>query len=214
MEKAGRIELTAISDVAIAGTLGEGGRSLVHDARWRGQAVALKVYKPTAIQRHARKHAVPLAQFEHDRNLAFHSAPGLAEYVAKPLGYVSTPGVSALVQERLGGELYYFWHRRTGGDPEVVRHVGRIVELAHEAGLFDVDLHSMNVMVVDGEGGRPWPKLFDFNLIPFNVRPPNPLIALLLATGLWDARARDLRKLRRFHDFSRVERKLLRFYPG
>ena len=39
------------------------------------------------------------------------------------------------------------------------------------------------------------------------------LVGLLLRTGLMSPRHRDLRKLRRFHDFRRVEAKLLRFYP-
>ena len=207
----GRIDQAAYSEVAIVGTLGEGGRSVVHDATWRGRPVALKVYKASALERHARKHALPLPEFEYQRNLAFFSAPGLAAHVAEPLAYVSTPHVSALLQERLDGELYYFWHRRTGGNPEVLRQVGRIVELAHEAGLFDVDLHAMNVLVTAAEGA-PTAKLFDFNLIPFHEHPPNPLVAVLLRCGLMSVRERDLRKLRDFHDFRRVERKLLRFY--
>lgn len=209
---AGRIDRAAYSEIAIVGTLGEGGRSVVHDATWRGRRIALKVYKSSALERHARKHDLPLPRFEYERNLAFHSAPGLATHVAEPLAYVETPEISALLQERLEGELYYFWHRRTGGDPEVLRQVGRIVELAHRAGLFDVDLHSMNVLVVTGSGGATRPMLFDFNLIPFHEHPPNALVALLLRIGLVNVRGRDLRKLRDFHDFRRVERKLLHFY--
>jgi len=212
---AGELTLTALGDVRVLGRLGEGGRSSVHAGEWRGRSVALKVYKHFAVERHARKHPVPLARYEYERNLAFHSVPGLAAFVAEPLGYFDAAGISALVQERLDGRLYYFHflaHDRRV-DERLMGHLARLLELAHAAGLYDVDLHAMNVMVVDGPDGEPWPKLFDFNLIPFHVRPPNPLIALLLATGLWDARARDLRKLRRFHDFSRVERKLLRFYP-
>ena len=208
------LELTSLADVTVRGSLGEGGRSAVYDAEWKGRPVALKVYKPRAILRHARKiPGIPLAQFEHARNWGFHRSPGLAPYVAEPFAYLVSPGVSALVQERLEGELYYFWHRRTGGDPRVMEHVARIVELSHAAGLFDVDLHSMNVMVVRGPDGEAWPKLFDFNLIPFHEHPPNPVVGALLRLGLMSVRERDLRKLRNFHDFRRVERKLLKFYP-
>ena len=211
---AGGLELSALGDVRVLGRLGEGGRSIVYDAIWQGRPVALKVYKATAVVRHARKHPVPLAEFEHDRNGRFFRAPGLAPYVAEPLAWMSTPGVSATVQERLEGQLYYFRFQARDGrvEEELFGHVARIVELAHAASLYDVDLHAMNVMVVEGPDGQPWPKLFDFNLIPFHVRPPNPVVAFLLKAGLRSVRERDLRKLRRFHDFGRVERKLLHFY--
>jgi hypothetical protein len=211
-----RLELTSLSDVVIGPLLGEGGRSTCHAATWRGREVALKIYKPRAIVRHARKHLVPLAQFEHDRNLAFFQAAGLAAHVAEPLAYVSTPGVSAFVQERLDGELYYFWFKRMGSriDPELYAHLARIVERSHAAGLFDVDLHSMNVMVVPGADGKPIPRLFDFNLIPVSERAPNPFVALLIRTGLMSVAERDRRKLRDFHDFRRVEKKLLPFYEA
>ncbi len=196
--------------------LGEGGRSTVIAGDWDGRPVAVKLYKPLALRRHARKHPVPLPQYEYERNLAFFRAPGLARHVAEPLGYFEGAGANAVVQERLDGELYYFRFTRSGGavEPELFRQVGDIVRLAHEAGLFDVDLHAMNVMVVPGAEGGPVARLFDFNLIPFHVRPPNPWLGLLLRTGLMSPRARDLRKLRRFHDFGRVERKLLGFYDA
>jgi hypothetical protein len=209
--------LASLGALNLRGKLGEGGRSTVHDGVLDGRSVAVKVYKPSAVARHARKHPLDIAAFEHARNLAFYRADGLAPYVAEPVGFVAGPAVWALVQEKLAGRLYYFHFRETGArvDPGFMEHLRRIVERAHAADLFDVDLHSMNVFVVRGPGGEPWPKLFDFNLIPFNERPPNPLVGMLLRTGLMSARARDLRKLRNFHDFRRVERKLLRYYePG
>jgi hypothetical protein len=187
----------------------------VLEGEWEGRPVALKIYKPRAIVRHARKHPVPLARYEYERNLAFHRAPGLARHVAQPLAYLEEDGVSALVQERLRGKLYYFHHVESGRrvDDALFAQVAEIVRLSHEAGLFDVDLHSMNVMVEpDPAGGAPVARIFDFNLIPFHVRPPNPWLALMLRTGLMDPRARDLRKLRDFHDLRRVERKLLGYY--
>jgi hypothetical protein len=83
------------------------------------------------------------------------------------------------------------------------------VSLSHEAKLYDIDLHAMNVMV-DRKAGTP--KLFDFNQIPFTERPQNPFIGLALKLGLMGRRSRDLRKLKRFKNFDRVERKLLKFY--
>lgn len=209
------MRLTSLAGIRLSGRLGEGGRSSVVEGEWEGRLVAVKLYKPSAVVRHARKHPVPLARFEYERNLAFFRAPGLRRHVAEPLGYVDEAGVSALVQERLRGKLYYF-HFIEGGrrlEPELFAQIEDIVRLSHEAGLFDVDLHSMNVMVEPlPEGDGTLARIFDFNLIPFHVRPPNPWLGLLLRTGLMDVRARDLRKLRTFHDFRRVEKKLLGFY--
>jgi hypothetical protein len=211
---AGGLELTAVGGARILRRLGEGVSCVAYLAEWRGEPAVLKIYKAAAIERHARYHPVELAEFEYRRNLAFYEAPGLARYVARPLAYLSTAGVSALVQERLHGVLYYHYHRSRQGSvsPGLGEHLRRIIELAHAAGLYDVDLHAGNVLVVE-DGGEPVPKLFDFNFIPFYEHPPNPLVAVLLRLGWLDLRSRDRRKLRDFHDFRRVER-LLRRHAG
>lgn len=205
------LEHTTLGDVEVLDHLGEGGRSTVYRALWEGREIALKVYKERALERHARKHPLSLEQFEHSRNLAFYQAPGMARYVAEPLGTLVVDGVRAFRQERLDGELYYFYYKRRGGDvpPELFEHVEYMVALHHEAGLYDADLHSMNVMVVEDDDGEPIPKLFDFNLVPFHLHPPNPIVRALLKIGLMSCRSRDLRKLKSFHNF---EPKVLKYY--
>jgi hypothetical protein len=205
--------LSRLGDVEILGRLGEGVTCAVFDARWRGRPVVLKLYKAGAIERHYRLLREELVEFEWKRNRAFYDAPGLATYVAEPLAYLCAPGIAALVQEKLEGRLYYH-HFVDGGrciDEALFGHVRRIVTLAHAADLYDVDLHAGNLMVVAGSDGRPIPKLFDFNFIPFYVHPPNPLVGLLLKLGMLDPASRDLRKLRRFHDLRRFERKIEKF---
>jgi hypothetical protein len=207
----GGLELTALGDVRITGKLGEGVSCVVYDAEWHGRPVALKLYKAGAVERHARLLGEELAEFEYRRNRAFHDAPGLRRFVAQPLAFYTDGCVSAFVQERLAGTLYYFYYRDRGGTvPEsLTADIGRLVESAHAAGLYDVDLHAGNVMVVE-QDGRPVPKLFDFNFIPFYIHPPNPAVWLALRLRLIDLRSRDVRKLRAFHDFRRYERKLAR----
>jgi ubiquinone/menaquinone biosynthesis C-methylase UbiE len=206
-----RLRDTPYADLEVTDKLGEGKRSVVYRARWRGRDVGIKVYKPAAIARHARKHRLPLAEFEHRRNKAFFEVRGMAKYVAEPLGFVVEPGFQMSLQECLDGEVYYFAQREhsTFISPRFMEDLAELVSLSHEARLYDIDLHAMNVMVDRKAGG---PKLFDFNQIPFTERPQNPLIGLALRLGLLGRESRDLRKLARFNDFERVERKLLKFY--
>jgi len=207
----GGFELTALGDARIQGKLGEGVSCIVYDAEWRDRPVALKLYKAGAVERHARLLGEELAEFEFRRNRAFYDAPGLRRFVAEPLAFYSDGCVSAFVQERLAGQLYYFYYQERGGavPAHLATDIERLVEAAHAGGLYDVDLHAGNVMIVEEEG-RPVPKLFDFNFIPFYVHPPNPAVWLGLRLHLIDRRSRDLRKLRAFHDFRRLERKLAR----
>jgi hypothetical protein len=196
------IALAGLGELVLEGVLGEGRRCVVHAAEWRGRPVALRLHRSAAVHRHAERHATSLARFEHDRNVALHDVPGLRDHVAQPLGYIDEPGVSALIQERLEGVLYRsYWQDRRGlVDERLEGDVGRIVALAHAAGIYDLDLHAQNVMVVDR--GRPTAVLFDFNMIPWQERAPNPLVGLLLRARLLDPGLRDRRRLRRFHDIS------------
>ncbi|HET9864392.1 MAG TPA: methyltransferase domain-containing protein [Steroidobacteraceae bacterium] len=206
-----RLKHTPYADLEITGKLGEGKRSVVYRALWRGRDVGVKVYKPAAIASHARKHALPLAEFEHRRNKAFFEAPGLAKYVAEPLGFIVEPGFQMSLQECVEGEVYYFAQRDRAGfiSPRFMDELTSLVSLSHAARLYDIDLHAMNVMVDRRTGS---PKLFDFNQIPFTERPQNPFVGLALKLGWLGRESRDLRKLARFQNFERVERKLLKFY--
>lgn len=206
-----KLEDTPYADLVLEEKLGGGKRSVVYRATWRGRAVSVKVYKPAAIAAHARKHELPLAEFEHRRNRAFFEAPGLSRFVAEPLGYVVEPGFQMSVQELLDGEVYYF-ARRDGSvaiSPTYLEDLAEIIRLSHAARLYDIDLHAMNVMVDRHTGG---PKLFDFNQIPFTERPQNVLVSIALKTGLLGKESRDRRKLAQFDDFARIERKLLKYY--
>ena len=202
-----KLKGTQYADLQVTEKLGEGKRSMVYRAKWRG----LKVYKPAAMANHARKHKLPLAEFEYRRNKAFFDARGMSKYVAEPLGFIVEPGFQMSVQECVEGEVYYFAQRDHADfiSPRFMEDLADIVSLSHEAQLYDIDLHAMNVMV-DRQKGTP--KLFDFNQIPFTERPQNPFVGLALKLGLLGRGSRDLRKLARFQNYERVERKLLKFY--
>jgi len=206
-----KLKETPYADLKVTEKLGEGKRSVVYRARWQGRELGLKVYKPAAIANHARKHKLPLAEFEHRRNKAFFEARGMAQYVAEPIGFVVEPGFQMSLQECVDGEVYYFAQRDHADfiSPKFMEDLANVVTLSHEAQLYDIDLHAMNVMVDRHKGT---PKLFDFNQIPFTERPQNPFVGLALKLGLLGRGSRDLRKLARFQNYDRVERKLLKFY--
>lgn len=209
--RAGRLELTALSGVRIRGTVDEGLMTTVYRGLFEGREIALKVFRARYVRRHAARHPTGIAAFEHERNRAFYDAPGLREHVAAPVGFIETDGVCAVLQELLHGVRYdAYWTARaarTGREPvELFEQIRGVVERAHAAGLFDMDLHPGNVLVVDGEDG-PTIKLFDFNRIPFHERPRNPAEWLGLRLGLVDRRSRDLRKLRLFRSPSPPEPK-------
>jgi hypothetical protein len=206
-----RLAGTSFAGIELGDKIGEGKRSVVYRARWSGRDVSVKVYKPAEILRHARKHPLPLAEFEHRRNQAFYRAAGMSKYVAEPLGYLIAKDFQMTLQEFLDGEIYYFARRDNAGfiSPRFKEELAELVRLSHAAQLYDIDLHAMNVMVDRRTGG---PKLFDFNQIPFHERPQNPLVALALRLGLLGRESRDLRKLAQFDDFARIEKKLVKFY--
>lgn len=195
------LEGTGLADVEVLDRIGEGARTVVHRARWRGREAVLKLYKPRAVARHARRHRLPLAEYEFERNRRFHRAPGLGRYVAEPLGRVVTGRGQALLQERIEG-LPYRVYREGADEAEAARlfaRIERLVDLAHEAGLYEIDIHPHNVLVARDEGGEPVPKLFDFNVVPLGGRRRNP-VGWLVRMRLVGRRRRDRRHLRRFRD--------------
>lgn len=72
-----------------------------------------------------------------------------------------------------------------------------ILDGAHRAGLFDLDLHQSNIIVTRQPDGAARPVLFDFNKVPYHVRPPNALFGVFLKLGLIRRRSRDHRQWKR-----------------
>jgi len=202
-----------IGEVCIQEKLGEGGRSIVYGGEWCGRQVALKVYKPAAIKNHSARHKLNIAEFEFQRNRAIYEVPGLSAYIAQPLHHWFNPDVCAMIQEHLTGPLYYFYFRDHQGkvSPGFKRHLQIIINLAHDAGFYDVDLHAFNV-IVDDSSGEPIPKLFDFNLIPFHERPGLSMSKSLLKLGLTNKAARDKRLLKNFDKIAKREKKLIKYF--
>jgi hypothetical protein len=197
---------TPLEQVPVIALLGEGKRSRAWRVRWQGQDSVLKLYRPQACRKHLQRTGIQLARYEYRRNLTLYRIPGLEAHIARPLAFWSEGPVQALVQEHVDGVLFEEF-RRTA-PPHVLRtlvaSLSSIVRKAHEAKVFDLDLHPNNIMVtggsLDGDPGRHTLKLYDFNKIPFHEYSPNPLAALLLRLHLIGPESRDLRRLHLFTD--------------
>lgn len=188
----------ALERCTILGQIGGGRRCAVMRARTdEGRDIVLKYFSPEATAKHARYHPVPLARFEFERNAALHRVEGLQGCIARPLGFVAVEERQVLAQEFVEGvELGAFIRSAAEAEARAVAaELARIVSVAHAAGVFDLDLHPANVLVIRHETREPSVALFDFNKIPYHLKPPNPLARLLVTCGIIGPRSRDLRRL-------------------
>lgn len=187
------------SSVELGPMLGEGRRSRVFRARFDGRPVAIKLYRQPYVHRYRERLGVSIARFEHDRNAAFHAVDGLRRFVAEPIHVFGEDGASddAFAQELVDDAVALEQVRRQAGrvPPETLAALRDIVRIAGGAGLHDIDLDPANIRLRESSDG--WlPVLSDFNMVPQNVRAPNPLLALFYRTGLRHPSYRDRRWLR------------------
>lgn len=193
---------TWLAGAEVLATLGEGKRSRVFRIRWQGKEYALKLYNTAAAAKHLRRHPVPLARYEYLRNRHLFHVPGLAAHVARPCAFLDDGDRQAFVQAYTPGTLFDVF--RKSADKKVLRaltdSLPGLVALAHAAGVYDLDLHPNNVMVVGDTLGGQRLVFFDFNNIPAHERSPNPLSALLFGLRLVRPASRDLRRLHLFTD--------------
>lgn len=190
---------TDFADIVICGIVGRGRRCVAFAARRGNRDLVLKVYQPQAAIRHAHRCGGSIARYEYERNAAFHRVPTLARFIAAPIGFSSTPRAEMFLQERVFGEHLSAFMRTCSATcrDKLLAEVLTILEGAHRAGLFDLDLHPSNIVVKRDTDGNGRPMLFDFNKVPYHVRPPNALFGLLVKLGLIGRRARDHRHWKR-----------------
>lgn len=166
--------------------IGEGGRTCTYRARLEGRPVALKVYRAAVMARYRWRFKINLAQFEHDRNLAFWNNPALRPYTVEPLRLlgVTDDYSPAFVQAWAEGERLTDYVARHGIVPAGILAAGyELMRTAHAAGLYDLDLNAGNIKLRES-GGRLLPVIYDFNLLPQHRYAPNPFRALSFRLGL------------------------------
>lgn len=199
---------TWLSGVRVIRRLGDGRRSSVHLIERAGQMVAVKIYAAAAVSKHIGLNPVPLARYEYQRNLRLFMTPGVEPHVARPIAFIDDGATQAFVQAFVPGVL--FEHFRAQADDAVLKQLADslrgLVGRAHAAGVYDLDLHPNNVMVVPDPVAGHRVVLFDFNNIPVHERGSNPLHRLLFALGAIQPASRDLRRLHLFTDPPGVNR--------
>jgi serine/threonine protein kinase len=187
------------TEIDIIQELGSGRRSQAYLANYRGKTAAVKVYKPEYIEKYQSQYKVNIGEFEFSRNkIAFEASP-LTKYVAEPYQLFSPEqGYDlAFVQEYVDGIWLEELMEQSRGLPETVLEAGYyIVEQAAKLGLYDLDIPPGNIRLRQNDSGEWIPKLYDFNLMPQHIRPPNPFMAIGFKLGLRSKNHRDYRSLK------------------
>lgn len=192
-------DLKLPDDLQLTSKLGVGRRSWVYLANQAGTEVIVKVYKPEYIEKYASQYAVSIGEFEYTRNLTLFNVDSVRKYVAQPYRLLRPQdGYSlALVQEYVNGTLLLDLLQELRYLPDEILEVGYLlVKQAARHKLYDLDISPGNIQVVQDENGQWHPKLYDFNLMPQHMQPPNPFMRLGFVLGLRSKNHRDYRSLK------------------
>jgi len=135
---------------------------------------------------------------EHTRNKLLYELPEIKNYIAKPYAVYSASSeyTQCVVQERVYGESLYEAINRLGYLPSEILEAGNcIVRAAEKSGVHDLDISVGNVMINKVE--EKWvPTLYDFNIMPQYLFPPNPMVGLAYKLGVRKKSFRDYRSLK------------------
>lgn len=198
-------DLSLPDDIQICDELGSGRRSHVYLAKYLDKDVAVKVYKQKYIEKYQKQSKVNIGEFEFNRNKRAYDDQMLKKFIAKPYRLLMpADGYSlALVQEYVEGKWLKQHMEETGSLPAEVLQAGYIiVEEAARLGMYDLDISLGNIMIQQDADGKWLPKLYDFNLMPQHMRPPNPLMALGFILKLRSKNHRDYRSLQQWQDYA------------
>jgi len=183
---------------------GEGRRSVTFKAKYKGEVVALKVYRKEFIHKYQQRYGLNIAEFEFARNQAFFAVNELQPYAARPIKVLGLADGYSLcfLQEFIDGPSLVELAQKNSGLPQSVLDAGHLIcEKAEAAGLHDLDLFYKNVLTRERNGA--WlPVIHDFNLVPQYQYPPNPFLALAYLIGLRKKSHRDWRCLKGWHNWS------------
>jgi len=185
-------------DIEIIDYIGKGGRAQVYKARLDNEDVVVKVYNKDVANKYLEKYNVDIAQFEFDRNKALFEINEIREYVAKPFRVYpsSSQYVHSIIQEHVSGTILESLIKELGCLPKEILDAGRlIVKRAEKNGIHDLDI-SVGNLKINKSSGIWKPKLYDFNIMPQYLFPPNLIVGLAYKLGFRKKSFRDYRSLR------------------
>ena len=191
-------------EIEVIKKLGTGRRSEVFFARYQEQDVVVKVYKQEYIEKYQTQYKVNIGEFEFERNRIAHSIESIRQYIAKPYMLLRPEDgyELALVQEFVEGIWLLDLLKKLRRLPDEVLQTGYfIVQETAKAGLYDLDISPGNIQVMQAQSGQWYPKLYDFNLMPQHIQPPNPFMRLGFVFGLRSKNHRDYRSLKQWEKF-------------
>ncbi len=199
-------DLALPAEIEVRKKLGRGRRSEVYLARYQEQVVVVKVYKPDFIEKYRQRYGVDIGEFEFERNSKAYSSNLMAPYIARPYRLLRAEEgfTPALVQEYVDGVWLLDLMKRLRCLPEEILEAGYlIVSEAAKLNLYDLDISPGNIQVLQNNDGKWFPKLYDFNLMPQYLQPPNPFMRLGFALGLRSKNHRDFRSLKQWERLGR-----------
>jgi MFS family permease len=196
-------------DITIGPVIGEGKRSITLRGVFHGEPVVLKVYRRQHVDKYRQRFSLNIAEFEYQRNLAFFSVDALRRFAAKPITVTGVDDSFSLcfIQELIEGITLTQLAEQMGCVPDETLRAGELIVRAAELeGLHDIDLTYDNILVRETESG--WmPVIFDFNLLPQHLYPPNPVLAFAYRIGLRRKSHRDYRAIRDWSKLSELFRR-------
>lgn len=188
-------------EIEVTKKLGSGRRSEVYLASYLDTLVIVKAYKPAFIDKYRSRYKVDIGEFEFSRNEATYHCQPISAYIAKPYRLLRAEDgfTPALIQEFVNGVWLLDVLEQLGRLPKEVLQAGYlIVKEASKLGLYDLDISPGNIQLLQDEAGAWYPKLYDFNLMPQHLQPPNPFMQIGFALGLRSKNHRDYRSLKQW----------------
>lgn len=182
IDELGGVELP--DTIELVEVAGRGSCAIVFKALHRGETVALKVYRPAAINTYRDRHGCNIAVYEMSQNRKFRKVQELLPYSAKPIMVLGHDGRQSVcfMQEFIEGQTLIELGRANQGLPPSVLEAGEVIaRVAEREGIDGIDLNYRSVLVRQ-KAGRWLPAIHGFNRPPADAESRGGLLRLFRKT--------------------------------